>query len=110
LQEKTQKSAHRANPNHNIFKEGIFLELLHLIYALWAVFLNKSTSRWLNLWIPVKSWYNTKRRINAVYGDCMRPRAIDVKPAGLSIEWLYGQDICPDELYYNSTHAGTEIY
>ena len=21
-----------------------------------------------------------------------------VKPAGLSIEWLHGQDICPDEL------------
>ena len=26
-----------------------------------------------------------------------------VKPAGLSIEWIHGQDICPDELYYNST-------
>ena len=25
-----------------------------------------------------------------------------VKPAGLSIAWLHGQDICPDELYYNS--------
>jgi len=25
-----------------------------------------------------------------------------VKPGGLSIEWLHGQDICPDELYYNS--------
>ena len=25
-----------------------------------------------------------------------------VKPSGLSIEWLHGQDICPDELYYNS--------
>jgi len=25
-----------------------------------------------------------------------------VKPTGLSIEWLHGQDICPDELYYNS--------
>ena len=25
-----------------------------------------------------------------------------VKPVGLSIEWLHGQDICPDELYYNS--------
>jgi hypothetical protein len=25
-----------------------------------------------------------------------------VKPAGLSIEWIHGQDICPDELYYNS--------
>jgi hypothetical protein len=25
-----------------------------------------------------------------------------VKPAGLSVEWLHGQDICPDELYYNS--------
>ncbi|MFI3257214.1 MAG: DUF2442 domain-containing protein [Spirochaetales bacterium] len=23
-----------------------------------------------------------------------------VRPAGLSIEWLHGQDICPDELYY----------
>ena len=26
-----------------------------------------------------------------------------VKPAGLSIEWIHGQDICPDELYYDST-------
>ena len=25
-----------------------------------------------------------------------------VRPAGLSIEWMHGQDICPDELYYNS--------
>lgn len=25
-----------------------------------------------------------------------------VKPAGLSIEWIHGQDICPDELYYKS--------
>ena len=28
-----------------------------------------------------------------------------VKPAGLSIEWLHGQDICPDDLYYNSIAA-----
>jgi len=26
-----------------------------------------------------------------------------VKTAGLSIEWIHGQDICPDDLYYNST-------
>jgi len=25
-----------------------------------------------------------------------------VRPAGLSIEWIHGQDICPDDLYYNS--------
>ena len=25
-----------------------------------------------------------------------------VKPAGLSVEWLHGQDVCPDDLYYNS--------
>lgn len=25
-----------------------------------------------------------------------------VHPAGLSIEWAGGQDICPDELYHNS--------
>ena len=25
-----------------------------------------------------------------------------VKPSGLSIEWIHGQDICPDDLYYNS--------
>ena len=30
------------------------------------------------------------------------------KPAGLSIEWLHGQDICPDELYYNSVPVETE--
>lgn len=29
-----------------------------------------------------------------------------VKPAGLSVEWVHGQDICPDELYYNSVPAG----
>jgi hypothetical protein len=28
-----------------------------------------------------------------------------VKPAGLSVEWVHGQDICPDELYYNSVPA-----
>ena len=28
-----------------------------------------------------------------------------VKPAGLSVEWLHGQDLCPDELYYNSIPA-----
>ena len=25
-----------------------------------------------------------------------------VKPAGLSVEWLHGQDVCPDDLYYGS--------
>ena len=25
-----------------------------------------------------------------------------VKPAGLSVEWIHGQDICPDDLYYES--------
>jgi hypothetical protein len=25
-----------------------------------------------------------------------------VRIGGLSVEWLRGQDICPDELYYNS--------
>ena len=25
-----------------------------------------------------------------------------VKTAGLSVEWIHGQDICPDDLYYNS--------
>lgn len=25
-----------------------------------------------------------------------------VRIAGLSIEWLHGQDVCPDDLYYNS--------
>jgi len=25
-----------------------------------------------------------------------------VKPAGLSVEWIHGQDICPDDLYYQS--------
>jgi len=29
-----------------------------------------------------------------------------VKPAGLSIEWIHGQDICPDELYYTSVPVG----
>ncbi|MCL2531434.1 MAG: DUF2442 domain-containing protein [Oscillospiraceae bacterium] len=25
-----------------------------------------------------------------------------VKPAHLSVEWIHGQDICPDELYHDS--------
>ena len=29
-----------------------------------------------------------------------------VKPAGLSIEWIHGQDICPDELYHFSQPVG----
>ena len=33
-------------------------------------------------------------KINAIFRT--------VKPAGLSIEWIYGQDICPDELYFKS--------
>jgi hypothetical protein len=32
-----------------------------------------------------------------------------VKPAGLSVEWLHGQDICPNELYYNSLPAEKRI-
>lgn len=27
-----------------------------------------------------------------------------VHVAGLSVEWEDGQDICPDDLYYNSVH------
>ena len=33
-------------------------------------------------------------RINALFRT--------VKPAGLSVEWIHGQDVCPDELYFNS--------
>ena len=28
-----------------------------------------------------------------------------VQVGGLSVEWITGQDICPDELYYNSSPA-----
>jgi len=31
-----------------------------------------------------------------------------VRPAGLSIEWIHGQDICPDDLYYNSVPLDSE--
>ena len=30
---------------------------------------------------------------------------LTVKPAGLSVEWIHGQDICPDELYYDSVRV-----
>jgi len=33
-----------------------------------------------------------------------------VKPAGLSIEWIHGQDICPDDLYYNSVVLKPDTY
>jgi hypothetical protein len=49
----------------------------------------------------VKPYFKFKQfeelRINALFKT--------VKPAGLSIEWLHGQDICPDELYYLSENA-----
>jgi len=32
-----------------------------------------------------------------------------VKIGGLSIEWLRGQDICPDQLYYNSVPMAQEV-
>jgi hypothetical protein len=36
--------------------------------------------------------------------DVLKDRAlfVDVRVAGLSIEWATGQDICPDELYFDS--------
>jgi hypothetical protein len=37
------------------------------------------------------------------FSELKNPALFDtVRPAGLSIEWLHGQDICPDELYYGS--------
>jgi len=37
------------------------------------------------------------------YSELKNPNIFNtVKPAGLSIEWIHGQDICPDVLYYNS--------
>ena len=33
-----------------------------------------------------------------------------VKPAGLSIEWINGADICPDALYYDSVPVKEEDY
>lgn len=32
-----------------------------------------------------------------------------VKIAGLSIEWINGQDVCPDDLYYNSVPVPDEV-
>jgi hypothetical protein len=37
------------------------------------------------------------------YGKLKDPKIFSqVKVSGLSVEWIGGQDICPDELYYNS--------
>ena len=37
------------------------------------------------------------------FQELMIPALFDtVRPAGLSIEWLHGQDICPEELYRKS--------
>jgi len=37
------------------------------------------------------------------YKELLSPTLFNtVKPAGLSIEWIHGQDVCPDDLYYNS--------
>ncbi|MDR2182684.1 MAG: DUF2442 domain-containing protein [Clostridiales bacterium] len=37
------------------------------------------------------------------YRELRKPYLFEtVKIAGLSVEWLHGQDICPDELYFNS--------
>jgi len=41
------------------------------------------------------------------YSELRIPAVFEtVKPAGLSIEWVHGQDICPDELYNNSVPIG----
>ena len=39
--------------------------------------------------------------------DVLKDRALfeNVNVGGLSIEWATGQDICPDELYFNSVPA-----
>ena len=43
---------------------------------------------------------------HAAYRELKAPALFNtVKPAGLSVEWLHGQDICPDDLYYNSVPA-----
>ena len=31
-----------------------------------------------------------------------------VHVAGISVEWAEGQDVCPDDLYYNSVLIGSE--
>jgi hypothetical protein len=47
----------------------------------------------------VKSYFRFKQ-----YEELKIPALFrTVKPAGLSIEWIHGQDICPDELYFSST-------
>lgn len=39
----------------------------------------------------------------APYNELSNPAIFStVKPEGLSIAWIHGQDICPDDLYFNS--------
>jgi hypothetical protein len=45
------------------------------------------------------------------FAELQSPALFDtVKPAGLSVEWLHGQDICPDDLYYNSVLVEWSVY
>ena len=40
------------------------------------------------------------------YGELADPAYFSmVTVAGLSVEWPHGQDVCPDDLYYNSVSA-----
>jgi len=67
--------------------------------------------QFLNLTIACSYFLATKKKIFDVkpyldfkpFDELINTAAFNtVKTAGLSIEWINGQDICPDELYYNS--------
>ena len=51
-----------------------------------------------------KRLFDVKPYLNLIpFAELKNPLLFNtVKPAGLSIEWVHGQDICPDDLYYNS--------
>ena len=51
--------------------------------------------------------FDVKPYLESKAFDVLKDRALfeNVHVGGLSIEWATGQDICPDELYFNSVPA-----
>jgi len=48
--------------------------------------------------------FDVKPYLDLIPFDRLKNTALfnTVRVGGLSVEWITGQDICPDELYYNS--------
>jgi len=49
-----------------------------------------------------ENWGKLGKALGKALGKIGENHRKPEEPEGLSVEWIHGQDICPDELYYNS--------